>query len=163
MPETLRLDALYQRLKGFKTAMLTTVTAQGYLHARPMMTQEREPDADLWFVSSLNSDKVAEIKAHPRVGVIYFHDDNNAYVSLSGDARVVTDPAFIKDHWKEAWRAWFPQGPEQPDLCMIRVEPHEAEYWEPRGGRIRVMFEVARGMLTGEHPEINPPIKGEVQ
>jgi len=163
MAEKIQRDALYERLKHYRTAMLTTVSSEGYVHSRPMMTQEREPDADLWFVSSLNSDKVQEIQVHPKVGVIYFHDSDNSYVSLAGDARVVTDREFIRSRWKEEWYAWFPEGPDQTDLCMIKVEPHEAEYWEPKGGRIRVMFEMARGAITGTHPEINPPVSGEIQ
>lgn len=163
MAEKIQLDELYARLKDYRTAMLTTVTAEGYIHSRPMMTQEREPDADLWFVSSLNSDKIQEIRVHPKVGVIYFHDSDNSYISLSGVARVETDKEFIRGHWKEDWRAWFPEGPEQSDICMIKVEAHEAEYWEPKGGRIRVMFEMARGALTGTHPEINPPVSGEIK
>ncbi|HEY9856507.1 MAG TPA: pyridoxamine 5'-phosphate oxidase family protein [Stenomitos sp.] len=163
MAEKIQLDALYERLKHFRTAMLTTVSPQGDIHSRPMMTQEREPDADLWFVSSLNADHVREIQAHSKVGVIYFHDSDNSYVSLAGDARVVTDREFLRSRWHEDWRAWFPEGPDQADLCMIKVEPHEAEYWEPRGGRIRVMFELARGKLTGTHPEINPPVRGEIR
>lgn len=162
MAEKIQLEGLYERLKDYRTAMLTTVTTDGYIHSRPMMTQEREPEADLWFVSSLNTDKVQEIQAHPKVGVIYFHDSDNSYISLSGVARVETNREFLHRHWKEEWRAWFPDGPEQADLCMINVEAHEAEYWEPKGGRIRVMFEMARGVLTGKHPEINPPIKGEI-
>lgn len=163
MAEKIQLDELYRRLKDYRTAMLTTVTAEGYIHSRPMMTQEREPDADLWFVSSLNSDKIQEIGVHPKVGVIYFHDSDNSYISLSGIARVETDKEFIRSHWKEDWRAWFPEGPEQADICMIKVEAHEAEYWEPKGGRIRVMFEMARGVVTGTHPEINPPVSGEIK
>lgn len=163
MAEKIQLDELYERLKHYRTAMLTTVSAEGYIHSRPMMTQERKPDADLWFVSSLNSDKVQEIREHPKVGVIYFHDSDNSYISLSGSARVETDRALIRSRWKEDWRAWFPEGPDQPDLCMIKVEAHEAEYWEPKGGRIRVMFERARGVVTGTHPEIPPSVSGRIE
>lgn len=162
MSKTLSMDDLHGLLKEFSVAMLTTVTREGYLHARPMMTQAREPDADLWFVSSLHSEKIDEIRENPKVGVIYFRERDNAYVSLSGDVEIVQDKDFLKTHWQEAWRLWFPEGPEQADLCMIKVKAREAEYWEPQGGRLRVIFDLARGALTGEHPEITPPVKGAV-
>lgn len=162
MAKTLSLDELHEHLKDFSVAMLTTVTPEGYLHARPMMTQEREPDADLWFVSAMHSDMVEEMRANPKAGVIYHRDRDNAYVSLTGDVEVVQDKDFLRKHWKEAWRVWFPQGPDQADLCMIKVTAREAEYWEPKGGKLRVMFEVARGAATGQRPEITPPVKGKV-
>ena len=162
MAKTLSLDELHAHLREFSVAMLTTITRDGYLHARPMMTQEREPDADLWFVSALHSEKIDEIRENPKAGVVYFRDRDNAYVSLTGDVEIIQDKDFLKQHWKESWRAWFPQGPEQSDLCMIKVRACEAEYWEPEGGRLRVMFEMARGAITGQHPEINPPVKGEI-
>lgn len=163
MARTLSLDELHEHLKDFSVALLTTLTRDGYMHARPMMTQEREPDADLWFVSALHSEKIAEMREHPKAGVIYFRDRDNAYVSLTGDVEVVQDKDFLRKHWKESWRIWFPEGPEQSDLCMIKVRAREAEYWEPEGGRLRVIFDMARGALTGKRPPLNPPVEGEIR
>jgi len=45
-------------LKGFRFAMLTTVSSDGKLLARPMTVQEAEFDGDLWFFAEKNSDQV---------------------------------------------------------------------------------------------------------
>jgi general stress protein 26 len=113
---------------------------------------------DLWFVTALDTEKIDEIRANPKVGVLYYRDADNAYVSLAGTAEISTDKALIKSKWKESWKVWFPDGPDQENLALIKVAPHEAEYWEPKGGKLTVMFEMARGYLTGDHPEINPPV-----
>lgn len=160
---TIDFNALWERIKDHKTAMLTTVSQNGFIHSRPMMTQDREAGADLWFVTSINSEKVDEIKANPKVGVLYYRDADNAYVSVSGTAHIEQDRDLIRKKWKESWRAWFPDGPEQADVALIKVDAQEAEYWEPKGGKLTVMFEMARGLLKGEHPEINPPVEGKVQ
>ena len=159
MADKMKFDQLYERIKHHKTAMLTTVTAEGYIHSRPMMTQGREPGADVWFVSDLDTEKIAEIRAHPRVGVIYYRDADNAYVSLSGEARIETDKAAIRAKWKDAWKVWFPEGPDQTNLCLIKVDVHEAEYWEPRGSKLYVMFDMARAYVQGDRPHINPPVE----
>lgn len=151
------LEQLYERLKEFDTAMLTTVGRNGHIHSRPMMTQERERDADLWFVTSRRSLKVEELTAHPAVGVIYFRDRDKAYVSLSGTAHLCTDPELARRQWKESWRAWFPEGPESRDLMLIKVDVQEAEYWIPEGGTLRVMFEEARTAISGERPSLAEP------
>lgn len=163
MAKTLDLNALHERMKDYKTAMLTTVSPDGYIHSRPMATQEREADADLWFVSALNTEKIDEIKANPKVGVLYYRDADNAYISLSGLAHIETDKALIRSKWKESWKIWFPQGPDQEDMCLIKIDVHEAEYWEPEGGKLTVMFDMARAYVTGDHPEFNPPVEGKVK
>lgn len=160
---TINFDELWERIKDHRTAMMTTVSKDGYIHSRPMMTQEREAGSDLWFVTSINTEKVDEIAQNPKVGVLYYRDADNAYVSVSGVAHIERNRDLIKSKWKESWRMWFPEGPEQEDLALIKVDAHEAEYWEPQGGKLTVMFEAARGYMTGEHPEINPPVEGKVK
>ena len=58
---TINFDELWERIKDHRTAMMTTVSKDGYIHSRPMMTQEREAGSDLWFVTSINTEKVDEI------------------------------------------------------------------------------------------------------
>lgn len=152
MSEQLAHDELYRRLEGFEVAMLTTVAADGRIHSRPMMMQRSAPGADLCFVSALNTEKIAEIRQHPQVGVIGFRDADNSYVSLAGIARVENDRERIRALWQDRWRAWFPDGPEQADLCLIAVKPQEAEYWEPRSGRLRVSFAGAGEAKHGTTP-----------
>ena len=54
---------LYDLLSGFDTAILVTRAADGHLHARPMAVAELHADADAYFVTSIDSPKVAEIYA----------------------------------------------------------------------------------------------------
>jgi len=127
-----------------------------------MMTQEREADADLWFVSALDTEKISEIKANPKVTVIYFRDRDNAYISLAGVANIQTDKAFLTQHWQESWRPWFPQGPEQQNLCMINVDAKTVEMWAPQGGSIAAKLEIVRAYLTGDQARINPPVEATI-
>jgi general stress protein 26 len=109
---------------------------------------------DLWFVTSLNTEKIEEIRQNPKVGVLFYRDSDNAYVSISGLAHIEQNRDLIKRKWKDEWSAWFPGGPEQEDLALIAIDAHEAEYWEPKAGKLTVTFEAPRGALTGEHPEL---------
>lgn len=156
MAKTVKFDEIYERIRDYRTALLASVTSEGYVHARPMMAQEREPDADLWFVTAIDTDKVEEIRQHPQVGVIYFNESTGAYVSIEGLARIVQDRALIRSKWKETWRAWFPDGPDQENIALIAVEARGAEYWEPQGTKLTVMFEGDRTAMSGKRPEVAP-------
>jgi general stress protein 26 len=40
---------LADKIKDVRIAMMTTAEADGTMHSRPMATQEKEFDGDLWF------------------------------------------------------------------------------------------------------------------
>src|ERR1035441_99748 len=103
MPRTAELEKLYQLLEGFGVAMKTTASQNGHLHSRPMMSQGALPDADLVFVSSLETDKVKEIEANPKVNLAYYREDNRAWISIAGKATVCQDRGLIKQLFKEGW------------------------------------------------------------
>jgi len=120
-------------IDGIDIAMLTTTSADGRLVSRPLATQEVEFDGDLWFATSADSHKVAEIRANPRVNVAYASKDRNAYVSVSGRAQVLDDRAKIAQLWSPAMKAFFPGGQDDPDLRLIKVSVESAEYWDGPG------------------------------
>ena len=57
--------------------------------------------------------------------------------------------------------AWFNEqggprdgGPDDPRLALLLVEAHEVHYMKKKYSRPRVLFEVARGRLTGTDPDV---------
>ncbi len=88
MPDNKRIDDLYELIDGIEIAMLTTRRADGRLVSRPMATQERQDDADLWFVTDIDTHKVDELEQDPNVNVAYYRDRTKEWVSVSGTARV---------------------------------------------------------------------------
>lgn len=147
-------------LDEFDNAMLVSIDAQGCPHARPMRIAERDHDRrdDLWFVSALDSGKIAELQRDPNVAVIMA--DGSRFLSISGRAEVIEDRVKIHEMWREAWRVWFPKGPNSDDIALIQVRPMVAEYWDqsqPQG--IRMMAEAAKAWITGER--MDPPDEPE--
>jgi general stress protein 26 len=127
------LEKLRGLIKGMHVAMLTTLTPDGRLLSRPLGTQGVERDGELWFVTGFDSAKVREIEANPQVNVAYASSDANTYVSISGQATVTRDRATLEAHWTPAMSIFFPDGMDDPNLCMLRVEAQSAEYWDGPG------------------------------
>ena len=44
---------------------------------------------------------------------------------------------------------WFPEGPDQEDLALIRVTAEHAEWVKPEGGKAKVLYTMAKQALTG--------------
>jgi general stress protein 26 len=134
-------------LKDERIGMFTTTAPDGTLTSRPMALQEVEFDGDLWFFASRTSRKVAHLTANPQVNVATI--GSSSWVSLTGHATVVDDLATKKELWNAVVEAWFPNGPEDPDVVLLRVDAASAEYWDSPGGRVASLISFAKAKATG--------------
>jgi general stress protein 26 len=154
------LTELRELLAELDTIMLVTRTPEGLMRARPMALQDLDAvkDCDLWLVTGEETPKVAEISEEHSVCVAALRSRDRAYVSISARADVQRNPAEIRRLWQPSWKAWF-DGPDDPRIAIMKLEVLRAEYWEPEGGRLRVLYEVVKGALTDQKADegLNPP------
>ncbi len=157
--ETLR--KFYEQIDEIEVAMMTTRRADGHLESRPMATQKRAAGADLWFVTSAGTAKLTDIERDPHVNLAYYKDRTREFVSVSGTARLSRDRAKIKELYAPDWKVWFPKGddprdgtPEDPRYVLIGIDVHSAVFLEVNRPWPVVLFEVAKGMVTGSTPEV---------
>jgi general stress protein 26 len=160
MPTSKQIDELYELIADIETAMFTTRRTDGQLVSRPMSTQKRAPIADLWFVTDIESHKVDELEQEPQVNLGYFNGKSYEWVSVSGIARVSTDRALIRSLYQSDWKAWFGElddvrngGPDDPRLGLILVDASTVVYLKQDKPRPVVLFEVLKGMVTGDRVE----------
>lgn len=114
-----------------------------------MSTQEFEFDGDLWFFTSDNTHKVGEIQADDRVNVAYSEPGNNRYVSVSGRAEILKDKAKMEELWSPAHKAWFPEGLDDPTLCLLKVNVEQAEYWDAPSSTLLQIVGFVKAIATG--------------
>lgn len=147
-------DHLWSLIKDIRFAMFTTHDSNGHLHSRPMTTQNKEINEDhtLWFFMSRKSDPVSEMTNDMNVNVAYADTDKDSYVSVSGKARVVEDRARAEQLWSKMAEAWFPGGPNDPDLALVRVDIVHADYWDVKESKVTQLFKMAKAAVTGHPP-----------
>ncbi len=116
-------------IEALDVGMLTTEDENGHLRSRPMATQRAE-EGVLWFFTGKDSPKIEEVKKDAQVNVSYADPNNQVYVSVSGLARTSCDPAKVRELWSNAAQRWFPEGPDDPRVMILKVEITEAEYWD---------------------------------
>jgi general stress protein 26 len=135
-------------LRRFDTAMLVTRSGRN-LRARPMAIARAEPSGRLWFLCRAESGKLEELEQAPEVDVAA--QGEGRFLSITGRARAVSDRGKARELWSERQRPWFPDGPEDPSLVLIAVEPERAEYWD-RSDVSGAMFTLAaaEAVATGE-------------
>lgn len=147
-------DRLWRLIKGTRFCMFGTQHENGQFHSRPMTTQNRAIDEDdsLWFFMSRRGDAAADFAARPEVNVSYANPDDDSYVSISGRAAVVVDPAKVNELWTKMAAAWFPGGQQDPDLVLVRVRIAHAHYWDVKESKLRQLYEMGKAVLTGKPP-----------
>lgn len=156
-----KIDELYDLVDGIEIAMFTTRRVDGSLVSRPMATQKRIAGADLYFVTDVESYKLDDLVNDPHVNVSYYRDRTREWVSVAGVARVSKSKAKIKELYRPDWKAWFQDeggardgGPDDPRIGLILVEADSVEYMVVNKPRPVVLFEVAKGILTGNRPNV---------
>ena len=155
------LERFYALADDIEVAMMTTRRADGHLRSRAMANQKRAAGADLWFVTSEGSSKLREIALDPHLNLSYFRDSNMEWISVSGTAVISRDRAKIRELYAEDWKIWFADEgdprhgtAEDPRMVLIGVTVHAAEFLEVNKPKPVILYELAKGWITGTEPEL---------
>lgn len=161
VPTEKKLDDLYKLIDGIEVAMMTTRRADGQLVSRAMQTQERRGQADLWFVTDIESNKFDELAHDPQVNLSYYKDRTREWVSVSGTALLSRDRNLVHAFYQPSWKIWFPEdgdgrdgGPDDPRIALIMVDATSVHYSHKDRPGIVALFELARAMVTGKPPKL---------
>ncbi len=139
-------------IKDIRIAMLTTVAPDGSLHSRPMASQDTPFNGEVVFLTREDSGKVDEIKEDAEVNLCY-SDAKSSYVTMSGRASLSNDRALIAALWTPSYKAWFPEGQEDPRIRVLRIRVDQAEYWDaPASALVRNVQILARAATGGKTP-----------
>ncbi len=153
---------LIDLMRDFRDAMLVTRHSEQSLAARPMAVAEVSDDGSVWFVTDNRSEKIEELLTHHEVLVTM--QASNRYVSLSGHGEVRRDKQRVEELWSEAWKVWFPDGPDDPTLVLLRVVPTFGQFWDNSGFQgIKYLFEAGRAYVSGTRPDTDSSQHGEVR
>ena len=156
---TTDIDKLWDVIKNLEVAMLTTEDTDGVLRSRPMATQQVGFDGYLWFFTQASAHKVDDVQHHRQVNVSYVDSDKNRYISNSGKAQVVRDSEKARQLWKPYLRAWFPNGVDDVEVALLKVEVHQAEYWDSPSSKMVQLLTFLKSVTTGESPKTPRPGK----
>ena len=147
-------ETLWKLIKDIRFGMLAHRTATGMLHAHPLTTQNKKFDenAELYFFVPRSGELHERLVIDPEVNVSYADPGDDSYVSLSGKARFSDDMAKKQELWSPMAKAWFPGGVSDPDLALLVVRIHHAEYWDVDESKMVQLFKMAKAAFTGEPP-----------
>jgi general stress protein 26 len=141
------LTQLGTLIEDMSIAMLTNVDNDGALVSRPMSPLEMDADGAVWFFIDATTSNEKQLEA---VNLSFSDEDAGTYVSISGRGEISLDRARMERMWTPLAKTWSPDGPLSPDLALLKIVPHTAEYWDAPHSRMIRMVAMAAAAVTGQ-------------
>ncbi len=145
---------LWELIRDTRFAMLCHRHLDGTLHSHPLTTQNKTLEADgcLYFFVSRKTELGQRVLQDGNVNLAYANPDKDTWVSITGTARALEDLARKRELFNAMAKAWFPNGPEDPDVELLEVRINEAEYWNVKESKLVQLFKMAKAAVTGTQP-----------
>ena len=141
---------LQSLISDIGTCMFFTNTQTGIHNTRPMAVIEVDMNGSLWFFANQQSSKVKDIEKDSNVHLVFASPSKDSYVDLRGRASIEQDRKSIEDKWNPIIKAWFPEGKNDPDLCLIKVKTDEAHYWDTESTKMVEILKMVASLVTGK-------------
>ncbi|MEJ7688694.1 MAG: pyridoxamine 5'-phosphate oxidase family protein [Variovorax sp.] len=147
---------LWELIKDTKFGMLTHRHGDSLLHSHPLTTQNKSVDegATLYFFIPKDGDIARHVASDPVVNIAYANTDADSYVSVAGRASLSDDQRKKEELFTPMAKAWFPNGPADPNVGLLAVQIVEAEYWDVNDSKMVQVFKMMKAAMTGEPPEM---------
>jgi general stress protein 26 len=143
-PELAVLSGL---IEDFTVAMLTNVDATGALVSHPMTPLEMDTQGAVWFFTDSRYTRAEHLKA---VNLAFADAGKATFVSLAGSAELIRDPVRIERLWTAYARPWFPTGPSDPNLSLLKFTPSSAQYWDAPNSKAVRVFAMAASIAAAK-------------
>jgi len=134
-------------------AMLCTDLSELPIHSVPMSTKKVDDAGNIWFLSGHDSSHNGHIRYDSKVQLIYSDPSSMRFLTVFGEAEILSDPSILVDLYGAMDDAWF-NGVNDPNLSAIKIRPIEAHYWDTKSNRFIAMVKMGIGAVTGNEPDL---------
>jgi general stress protein 26 len=123
------LAAVAERMRELDICMLSTRTDDG-IATRPMSNNAQvEYDGDTWFFARRASAVVRQIETDPTVALGYIATERGTWIAIDAEAAIDDDANHKRERWFEELRRWFENGPDDPEVVLIRATAMRIRAW----------------------------------
>lgn len=150
--EKLRADArstLFEKLEAQRIGMLGVVDSEQ--HMQPMIHYTDPDTAEIWFVTSSDTDLVRTVGIGARAHYCLTTPEGDFYACLSGTLEQSENRKKLDELWSSVTSAWVDEGRADPQVTLLHFAPQDAAIWATTDSAVSFGIEVARANLDTEH------------
>ena len=137
-------------VKDVTVCMFTTVDENHELTSRPMFTSSVDDEGNVWFFTNEFSEKINEVSKDNLVHLIYSHPVKNIYVDVKGTCSLIIDKKKMEQLWDSTLKNWFPEGLDDPKICLVKVATETAYFWNNSSSKMGLLFQMIRSIAKGD-------------
>jgi general stress protein 26 len=129
MPSPQELTGKFWKALATDRTMMLGLDGAEDGHARPMTVQIENDKPPLWFFAAKDHALVQKLADPQRAIATFASKGHDLFATVHGTLSTNNDRAVIDRLWNRHVAAWYPQGKEDPNLVLLRLEAQEAEIW----------------------------------
>ena len=127
---------------GARSLGLLSLTKSG-LHAQPVVAFAEARFKRLWLVAPADCELVRSI-SDDAGSAMFMAQDGEMLASIGGAVRIVNDRRRAERHWNAVAQAWYPDGPRDSKLVLLRLTCLDAEVSISEVGVTKFAWDISR-------------------
>jgi general stress protein 26 len=92
---------------------------------------------------------VSELEEDRHITLTFSEPSDSKYITIKGRAATSQDRGKIHELWNPMYKAWFPQGEDDPEIMVLRVDVVEGFFWEASSIKILMYAKYLAAAVTG--------------
>lgn len=117
-----------------RTGMLGVAEGE-HTRFQPMTAHFEQRDGTFWFFARADGVITEAAEGGHPANFTYTGAGRDLFACLHGSLRVDSDPEARKRFWSEEVARWFPDGPDSPDVALLRFDAEGADVWLPESSQ----------------------------
>lgn len=151
-------DRLWAEIDKGRFGMLGLLGS--HQHFQPMTAFTEKPQGLIWFFTHRGSNLTRRVAATPDDGgqeamFIVQARDQDLQACIGGTLHHDHDLDRIERYWSPMVEAWYPEGRDDPELTLLRLDCRDAQVWLTEAGPMKYAWEVARSNMHGQRPDLS--------
>ena len=123
-------------------------------HMQPMATFGDKAANTIWFYTTKSSDLFQDTGASHDAMLCLMAKDQEFQGCIHGRLSPSHDKAKIDEYWSPFVSAWFPEGKDDPDLTLMRLDLVDARVWASKRGPFTYPLQVLKANATHTLPDV---------
>lgn len=149
------IKTFFKEIKANPTVFLHNLEDKEVIQSRPMHALIKDGDLEnLYFLTSLDSNKVEEILEDRRLKVTMSNHKGNFHAAIYGEGFIMTQRSDIPEEWSQPAKVWFEDGLDDSNLGVIKFKIHKLEYWDSEDSLLKRGVELLMARLSDQRPDL---------
>jgi general stress protein 26 len=158
MSQETNLTDAWRAAGSIRVAMATSWSAKG-MRSRPLTAHVDGEFQQIHFIVPSHAEICQQLQANDELHLSFVDIKGQNYISITTTAFVTEDAVLAKRLWNPFAQAWFPNGPDDPDVRIIEAKPKMLEYWAGESSKLMTAWEIGKSLRTKKAPDLGETLK----